>query len=71
MKTCFFLFSKKGINNESKIGIFTVVKAHFSKEVEGLDNSTSEIFIVLMKKVFGLVVELGKVLSVLLVENQN
>jgi len=60
-----------GAINENLLLFILVVKAHFSKEVEGLDNSTSEIFIVLMKKVFGLVVELGKVLSVLLVENQN
>jgi hypothetical protein len=60
-----------GAINENGLLFILVVKTHFGKEIKGLGNSTSEIFIILLKKFFRLVVELGKVLSMLLVENQN
>jgi len=60
-----------GTINKDSLSLILVNEAHFSEKIKGLLQSTSEIFIVLVKKFFSLVVELGKVLSVLLVENQN
>lgn len=51
--------------------LFTVNEAHFSEEIEGLDQSATEIIVVFLEEVFSLVVELGEVLSVVLVEFED
>jgi len=50
---------------------FTVSETHFSKEIEGLGNSITEEVVVLLKEDIRIVVELGKVLSVLRVEKED